>query len=169
MGVPIIIAVQSVAVLQPIQSPLLLVVSQMGVLPWQSALVAQAAWHVWSPGQHAGVAAGQSESDRHSAQAPVATTHLGAVAGHTVLDVQSTQPRVPLQVWPARQWTDPFTPHNAEAPAPLLEEEPPQATPMRRAAARAPTRPCPLTVRTLKDRLTIPAGQQGRGHGKDGQ
>jgi hypothetical protein len=58
-------AVQSVDVLQPTHDPFWLVVSQMGVTPWQSALLAQAAWQVWSPGQHAGVATGQSESERH--------------------------------------------------------------------------------------------------------
>src|SRR5581483_1891407 len=115
MGVPIIIVVQSVADLQPMHAPLLVVVSQMGVLPLQSAFVAQAAWHVWVPGQHAGVAAGQSESERHWAQVPVAVTHLGAVAGHIELAVQSTQPRVALQVCPVRQWSVPLTPHSAEA------------------------------------------------------
>src|SRR5258708_22404234 len=83
MGAP---AAQSDADRHPTHTPLPEVVTQKGVLPplpmpgllaVQSAFVAQEAWHWWSPGQHAGVAAGQSAFARQPAHRPVLTTQNG--------------------------------------------------------------------------------------------
>jgi hypothetical protein len=59
-----------------------------------------AAWHWWSPGQHEGCAAGQSEFDRHAPHRPIATTQSGVGCEQPPLLVQSTQPSVGLHCWP---------------------------------------------------------------------
>jgi hypothetical protein len=95
MGCP---APQSVRLRHPTQTPLPEVVSQMGAFIGQSALAAQDAWQLWSAGQHAGVAAGQSALTRHDPHWPVAATQKGAEAGHPALVMHSTHPSVGLQV-----------------------------------------------------------------------
>jgi hypothetical protein len=134
-------APQSEDVLQPTHSPVPLLVSHRGAPRGHAVGPVQAVWHWWSPGQHEGVAAGQSVSRWHWPHCPSAT-QTGAEAGQLALLRQSTHPRVALHCWLVSHCTVPFTPHSALPAGRPDELLPPQATSTTRMAlARAPSEP----------------------------
>jgi hypothetical protein len=131
-------AAQSVFVLQPTQAPVAVSQSFGSWLPWpwpgcvgHEALLVHAAWHLWSPGQHAGAAAPQSAFVRQASQAP--RMQNGAPAPQSGSTRHWTQPsaashlRAPHAVaWAAEQ--APPTPPLLPAPLTSEPELPPQAT-----------------------------------------
>jgi hypothetical protein len=138
---------QSIEVRQPTHTPAPDEVSQTGASCGQSMFVMHAGWHVWSLGQHDGIAAPQSLFFRHAAHCPRPGTQKGADAPQFALLVQSTQPSVASHCWPMRHWLVPLMPHSAlPGPGPLelaLPPLPPQATtaPKTTAATVLPIRP----------------------------
>jgi hypothetical protein len=143
-------AAQSADVWHPTHAPTPDDVSQMCATPGQSMFVMHAAWQLLSPGQHEGLAAGQSLFFAHSPHAPVPGRHTGAACGQFASEVHSTQPSTGSHWRPARHSLVPFTPQSAlPGPGPLAPSVlPPQATSTKTTAAtaclaRAPTRPFP--------------------------
>jgi hypothetical protein len=109
---------------------------QIGVSPPHMPLAVQAAWHVWSPGQHDGIAAGQSVFDAQAPHCPLPAKQNGVGIEQSVLVVQSTQPSAGLHCLPMRHWLVPLTPQSA-LPGPGPEPETDVLLPPH--AMRAPT------------------------------
>jgi hypothetical protein len=126
---------QSASVMQPTHAPPL---SQMGTALGQSELLAQAAWHCASPGQHEGDAVGQSELSVHAPQVPVPVMQIGFGWAQSVLAMHCTQPSVGLHCRLPAHWAVPLTPQRA-----LPVESPLLFAPLQAIAAsiKAATRP----------------------------
>ena len=77
---------------QPTQTPA--VVSQCGAALGHMAELVQDAWHWWSPGQHAGAAAGQSELAPHAAHCPTPEMQIGVGCAQSEFVAQATHPSV---------------------------------------------------------------------------
>jgi hypothetical protein len=74
---PAPVEAQSFALWQPMQTPGPGPVWQRGKAFGQSESAEHDAWHWWSPGQHEGDAAGQSELDPHAAHRPLPVMQMG--------------------------------------------------------------------------------------------
>jgi hypothetical protein len=84
------VPVQSLAEAQPTHAPRF--VSHTGVALGQSEFSVHGPWHAWSPGQHLGAAAEQSEFTAQAAHCPVLVTQIGSGSAQSVDVRHSTQP-----------------------------------------------------------------------------
>jgi hypothetical protein len=120
---------QSFATLQPMQSPDAW--SQIGARIGQLFAV-QAAWHLWSEAQHAGVVPPQSALVLHWTHAPC--VHTRAVAGQSAALKQSTHPRIASHICLPGHCIVPLGPQSAlPGPGPPVVLLPPEQ------ATRRPT------------------------------
>ena len=114
-----------------------------------------AAWHWWSPGQHAGAAAPQSAFVAHSSQRPARQNF--ADAGQSLLVAHSTHPSTESHFFVAPHWLVPFRPQTAlPPPGPPGVMPPPPPPPSPPAASAVSVKPiaAPLSVPHAADQRT---------------
>jgi hypothetical protein len=92
----LLVPVQSRESAQATHAPL---ESHFGAAPGQTVAAVEAVhdgWHTWSPGQHEGAEAPQSELDPHCSQRPVFVMQMGHGCAQSEFCTHPTQPTVGL-------------------------------------------------------------------------